>query len=105
MKTYLDKTGRAINVGDILKYQETLDNDEEYGKSLDEVVMHNGELHGVPRIGLPRWTQIHGAEPISLVYYAGTWNQSGAIDCVEIIGNVADAPQFLTPKHAHKVWR
>lgn len=95
---FFDKNGAEIRVGDILKYQETADAAEDYGKSIDEVVMHNGEICGIQRVGFPRWTTLRDEVPVELRHYA---SYSGNVTkCAEVIGNVRDHPERITPEYA-----
>jgi hypothetical protein len=97
-----DKHGKQIKVGDILRYQETTNDAKDYGKSIEEVVMHNGELCGVQRIGFPRWTLLENVEPIALRHYASYL--SDEIKCAEIIGNVTETPERMTTEYAHQIF-
>jgi hypothetical protein len=98
-----DKHGTEIRSGDILRYQETVDAGEDYGKSIDEVVIdENGVLCGVQRIGLPRWTTLEGTKPVPLRHY--TPHLSDTIKCVEIIGNVEETPERMTINYAHQIF-
>lgn len=97
-----DKNGIEIKVGDILRYQETPDNSEDYGKSIDEVVEIDGNLCGVQRVGFPRWTQLDGMNPVPLSYYASYL--SDEVGCAEIIGNVIDNPERMTPEYAYQIF-
>lgn len=97
-----DKNGAEINDGDILRYQETDNDAEDYGKSIDEVVLFSGELCGIQRIGLPRWTELVGMEPISLTHYAPY--RGDTIRCAEIIGNVRDHPERMTVESAMSIF-
>lgn len=101
---FYDKHNNEIRVGDILRYQETPSDAEDYGKSLDEVVMHGGEICGIQRIGLPRWTDLHDVikEPIALRYYASFG--TNRLTCVEVIGNIREHPERMTPEHAWRVF-
>ena len=97
-----DKTGTEIKVGDILRDQETDNDAEDYGKSIDEVVLVEGELCGIQRIGLPRWTELSGLTPISLRHYAPYMGDT--IRCAEIIGNVRDNPERMTVEYARSIF-
>lgn len=97
-----DKNGIEIKAGDILRYQETANDFEDYGKSIDEVVEIDGNLCGVQRVGFPRWTQLDGMDPIPLRYFASYL--SDEVECVEIIGNVIDNPERMTPEYAHQIF-
>lgn len=65
MDSYTDRTGREIHVGDVLIYDEGAG----YGRSIDEVIVHDGKLAALMRIGQPEWTVIENAEPIPLQYF------------------------------------
>jgi hypothetical protein len=97
-----DKHGIELKVGDILRYQETANDAEDYGKSIDEVVMHGAELCGIQRVGLPRWTLLENMEPIPLRHYASFL--SDEVKCAEIIGNVTDTPDLITINYAHEIF-
>ena len=97
-----DKHGIEIKEGDILRYQETEDPADDYGKSLDEVVLIEGRLYGVQRVGLPRWTMLNNTSPIDLCYYAAYPHNQ--MDCAEIVGNVVETPERLTPEYAHRTF-
>lgn len=101
---FYDKHNTEIRVGDILRYQETDNDAEDYGKSLDEVVMHGGDVCAIQRIGFPRWTELREVikEPIALRHYAPYGENR--ITCVEIIGNVREHPERMTPEHAWRVF-
>jgi hypothetical protein len=97
-----DKHGKEIKVGDILRYQETANDAEDYGKSIDEVVAVDGQLYGVQRIGFPRWTTLENVEPISLRHYAPY--MSDEMKCAEIVGNVTETPERMTVEYAHQIF-
>lgn len=101
---FYDKYNNEIRVGDILRYQETNDDAEDYGKSIDEVVIHDGEISGIQRVGFPRWTSLRKVikEPIALRHYA--LFRSNRIPCAEIIGNVREHPERMTPTYAWRVF-
>ena len=99
MKTYRDKTGREIKVGDVLIYDEG----EGFGRSIDEVVDHDGELAAVIRVGLPEWTVIKDQEPILLRYFKvfPEHNENVTIDAK--VSDVTPAEAF-TAEHAASVF-
>ena len=101
-KAMKDKHGIEIKVGDILRYQETTDDSEDYGKSIDEVVMHNGEMCGVQRVGFPRWTVLENMQPFALRHYACFPVE--VLESAEIIGNTLETPERMTPEYAHRIF-
>lgn len=99
--TYRDVKGVAIKAGDILKYDEGPWN----GRSLDEVVDINGELHAAIRIGRPTWSVLTDESPTLLKYYrAIAHDPASPLMHVEKIGNVRDNPEMLTAEYAAKLW-
>lgn len=97
MKMY-DKFAHEIQVGDVLL------SDYPDEKSIDAVVEFNGKLCGVKRIEVPHCNVLEGVEPKPLRKYNGLVRLSrfaifpSIIPSVEIIGNVTDNPNILTPE-------
>lgn len=99
---YRDKNGTIVKVGDILKYDEG----DGYAKGLHEVIDIDGELHGVTRIGYPKWSEIDD-EPIHLRHYTLLgYRDKHDYDLVDavIIGNIYDNPEMLTVEYAENLW-
>ncbi|WP_417744736.1 hypothetical protein [Rosistilla oblonga] len=102
---FVDKNGKPVKAGDILKYDEGTD----HSQSIHEVVEIDGKLCGVSRIGCPMWTVIENDEPIELIFY--TLHSSGfrrprtlpLVDA-EVVGNVAESPELLSVAGAHQLW-
>ena len=65
MVKYKDIHGQLISVGDVLVYNEG----HGYEQSIEEVVVHEGELATVMRVGKPRWTILEDQEPTPMVFY------------------------------------
>ena len=102
---YQDKNGVEIKVGDILRYQETSNDSEHYGKSLDLVVMYRGILSAVQKIGFPAWSKIVRDDtfPIALKFYGDSYNNN-RLSPVEVIGNIVDNPERLSVHYAAKMF-
>ena len=107
MIEYTDKNGVVVKSGDILKYDQQ---DEcRYGKSIDEVILVDGELCGVQRIAFPFWTVTGNvdADALPLRVYCLTVDSvplTGIMIDAEVIGNIVDNPEMISIKHTEQIF-
>lgn len=93
--TYIDKKGVQIKEGDVLRYDEG----DGGAKSLHEVVLVDGCLAGVIRVGEPKWSIVKNDTPVVLRFYTGLEDENKCKDA-EVIGNVIENPELLTVDEA-----
>lgn len=93
---YVDRDGRQVAIGDILKYDEG----EGYAKGVHEVVLVNGEPHGVLRVGEPRWSLTPNEPPMPLECYTSSVRDENVLIHCTVIGNVSENGDMLTPFYA-----
>lgn len=65
MEKYKDRNGRYIKPGDVLIYDEGAG----FGQSVEEVIVSDGEMATLMRVGDPKWTLIDSPEPMPMKYY------------------------------------
>lgn len=92
---YIDKKGVQIKEGDVLRYDEG----DGGAKQLHEVVLLDGYLAGVTRVGAPEWSLVEDDTPIALRFYTGLADDTKCKDA-EVIGNVIGNPELLTVDEA-----
>ena len=98
---YVDKNDNEIKAGDILKYHS---GSIPGYKSIDYVIEQNGVLFGVERVSLcDEWQLFDDDSPCEIEFYADDGDEPFVGD-VEIIGNITDTPERLTPEYARIIF-